>query len=122
MVSTGFSIMLQASQVYIMDRPVFFNYSTSQEITRSPYGIVPGGTHDQMGGSVNAFGENHILLFTIFNPLYPITVDVIRTICSPYGFVQRIVIFRKNGLQVLVEYPLSLFLSTLSWNYAEWPF
>ena len=45
--------------------------------------------------------------------------DVIRTICSPYGFVQRIVIFRKNGLQVLVEYPLSLFLSTLSWNYAE---
>ena len=40
--------------------------------------------------------------------------DVIRTICSPYGFVQRIVIFRKNGLQVLVEYPLSLFLSTLS--------
>ena len=32
--------------------------------------------------------------------------EVIRTICSPYGFVQRIVIFRKNGLQVLVEYPL----------------
>ena len=27
-------MMLQASQVYIMDRPVFFNYSTSQEITR----------------------------------------------------------------------------------------
>jgi hypothetical protein len=31
--------------------------------------------------------------------------DVIRTICSPYGFVQRVVVFRKNGLQVLVEYP-----------------
>ena len=43
-------------------------------VFRSPYGIVPGGTHDQMGGSMNAFGENHILLFTIFNPLYPITV------------------------------------------------
>ena len=25
---------LQTNQVYIMDRPVFFNYSTSQEITR----------------------------------------------------------------------------------------
>ena len=24
----------QTSQVYIMDRPVFFNFSTSQEITR----------------------------------------------------------------------------------------
>ena len=31
--------------------------------------------------------------------------EVIRTICSPYGFVQRVVVFRKNGLQVLVEYP-----------------
>ena len=43
-------------------------------LCRSPYGIVPGGAHDQMGGGMNAFGENHILLFTIFNPLYPITV------------------------------------------------
>lgn len=34
--------------------------------------------------------------------------DVIRTICSPYGFVQRTVIFRKNGLQVLVEYPAQM--------------
>ena len=25
---------VQANQVYIMDRPVFFNFSTSQEITR----------------------------------------------------------------------------------------
>ena len=57
-------------------------------VCRSPYGIVPGGVaHDQMGvggggggggvggvGGMNTFGENHILLFTIFNPLYPITV------------------------------------------------
>lgn len=92
----------QTSQVYIMDRPVFFNFSTSQEITRSPYGISPS-----MGGTIPpdmSDAKNHILLFTIFNPMYPITVDVIRTICSPYGFVQRIVVFRKNGLQVLVEF------------------
>ena len=36
------------------------------------------------------------------------TQEVMRTICSPYGFVQRIVVFRKNGLQVLVEYPSPL--------------
>ncbi|XP_019851800.1 PREDICTED: heterogeneous nuclear ribonucleoprotein L-like [Amphimedon queenslandica] len=90
----------QQHQIFIMDRQVYFNYSTSSEITRSPYGVVPNNT----APDPNEPPENHILLFTIFNPLYPITVDVIRTICTPYGFVQRIVIFRKNGLQVLVEF------------------
>ena len=33
-----------------------------------------------MGGGNTGFGENHILLFTIFNPLYPITV--VRCLCD----------------------------------------
>lgn len=100
--------MAQTHQIYILERPVFFNFSTSQEITRSPYGISPSANMVApgvpMGQGDMMQTVNHILLFTIFNPLYPITVEVIRTICSPYGFVQRIVIFRKNGLQVLVEF------------------
>ncbi len=48
--------------------------------------------------------QNHILLFTIFNPNYPITCEVLNTICSPYGEVLRIVIFRKNGVQAMVEF------------------
>uniref|UniRef100_A0A1B6J8L7 RRM domain-containing protein n=1 Tax=Homalodisca liturata TaxID=320908 RepID=A0A1B6J8L7_9HEMI len=47
---------------------------------------------------------NHVLLFTIVNPLYPITVHVLHTICSPIGQVQRIVIFKKNGVQAMVEF------------------
>ncbi|XP_050080512.1 heterogeneous nuclear ribonucleoprotein L isoform X8 [Anopheles maculipalpis] len=47
---------------------------------------------------------NHILLFTILNPIYPITVDVLHTICQPNGQVQRIVIFKKNGVQAMVEF------------------
>lgn len=47
---------------------------------------------------------NHILLITIINPSYPITVDVIHTICSPNGKVLRIVIFKKNGVQAMVEF------------------
>lgn len=47
---------------------------------------------------------NHILLFTIINPVYPITVDVLHTICNPNGPVQRIVIFKKNGVQAMVEF------------------
>lgn len=47
---------------------------------------------------------NHILLFTIINPFYPITVDVLHKICIPHGQVLRIVIFKKNGVQAMVEF------------------
>jgi len=47
---------------------------------------------------------NHILLFTVLNPTYPITCDVLNTICSPVGKVLRIVIFKKNGVQAMVEF------------------
>ncbi|XP_056638179.1 heterogeneous nuclear ribonucleoprotein L [Diorhabda carinulata] len=47
---------------------------------------------------------NHVLLFTIINPMYPITVDVIHTICQSSGQVLRIVIFKKNGVQAMVEF------------------
>lgn len=47
---------------------------------------------------------NHILLYTIINPAYPITVDVIHTISNPHGQVQRIVVFKKNGVQAMVEF------------------
>ncbi|XP_066900981.1 heterogeneous nuclear ribonucleoprotein L isoform X1 [Halyomorpha halys] len=47
---------------------------------------------------------NNVLLFTVFNPVYPITVDVLHTICTPNGQVLRIVIFKKNGVQAMVEF------------------
>ncbi|XP_043202306.1 heterogeneous nuclear ribonucleoprotein L-like isoform X3 [Amphibalanus amphitrite] len=47
---------------------------------------------------------NHILLMTVVNPVYPITVDVIKTISSSHGQVLRIVIFKKNGVQAMVEF------------------
>ncbi|XP_047364053.1 heterogeneous nuclear ribonucleoprotein L-like isoform X2 [Vespa velutina] len=44
---------------------------------------------------------NHVLLFTIINPVYPITVEVLHAISAPSGQVQRIVIFKKNGVQAM---------------------
>merc|ERR1719495_1210702 len=38
------------------------------------------------------------------NPVYDVTVDVIHAVTSPYGKVLRIVIFRKNGVQTMVEF------------------
>lgn len=37
--------------------------------------------------------------------LYFFSQDVLYTICNNCGPVQRIVIFRKNGVQAMVEYP-----------------
>ncbi|XP_053099323.1 heterogeneous nuclear ribonucleoprotein L-like isoform X2 [Hemicordylus capensis] len=77
--------------VYIAGQQAFFNYSTSKRITR------PGNTDDPSGG-------NKVLLLSIQNPLYPITVDVLYTVCNPVGKVQRIVIFKRNGIQAMVEF------------------
>ncbi|KAK7507044.1 hypothetical protein BaRGS_00001895 [Batillaria attramentaria] len=82
---------VQTSSIYVAGQPAYFNYSTSQKIQR------PGDPEDNRPA-------NHILLFTILNPQYPITVDVMHTICSPYGQVLRIVIFKKNGVQTMVEF------------------
>ncbi|XKL67566.1 hypothetical protein PGB90_003057 [Kerria lacca] len=49
---------------------------------------------------------NHVLLYTILNPHYPITTEVINNISSRIGKVNRIVIFRKRAVQAMVEYPL----------------
>ncbi|XP_018965175.1 heterogeneous nuclear ribonucleoprotein L isoform X1 [Cyprinus carpio] len=79
------------NQIYIAGRPSYINYSTSQKISR------PSNSDDTR--SVNS-----VLLLTIMNPIYPITTDVLYTICNNCGPVQRIVIFRKNGVQAMVEF------------------
>ncbi|XP_056329339.1 heterogeneous nuclear ribonucleoprotein L2 isoform X2 [Danio aesculapii] len=79
------------NQIYIAGHPAFVNYSTSQKISR------PGDPDD-------ARSVNNVLLLTIMNPIYPITSDVLYTICNNCGPVQRIVIFRKNGVQAMVEF------------------
>ncbi|XP_075452522.1 heterogeneous nuclear ribonucleoprotein L-like isoform X2 [Ascaphus truei] len=77
--------------VHIAGQQAFFNYSTSKRITR------PANTEDPSGG-------NKVLLLSIQNPLYPITVDVLYSVCNPVGKVERIVIFKRKGIQAMVEF------------------
>ncbi|XP_071961968.1 heterogeneous nuclear ribonucleoprotein L-like [Antedon mediterranea] len=77
--------------VNVAGTPAFFNYSTSSKIKR------PGDGLDESGA-------NNVLLFTILNPRYPITTDVLHSICKGYGEVLRIVVFKKNGVQAMVEF------------------
>ncbi|GLD59326.1 heterogeneous nuclear ribonucleoprotein L-like protein, partial [Lates japonicus] len=53
--------------VYIAEQQAFFNFSTSQRITR------PTSADDPTSG-------NKVLLLSIQNPLYPITTDVLYTV------------------------------------------
>ncbi|XP_051237265.1 heterogeneous nuclear ribonucleoprotein L-like isoform X2 [Dicentrarchus labrax] len=77
--------------VCIAEQQAFFNFSTSQRITR------PTNSDDPTSG-------NKVLLLSIQNPLYPITTDVLYTVCNPIGNVLRIVIFKRNGIQAMVEF------------------
>lgn len=78
-------------------------------------------SHQKFCLDSNEERENHVLLITVLNPAYPITCvsyhtihpfvivtlllqDVIHQICSPQGKVMRVVIFKKNGVQAMVEF------------------
>ena len=47
----------------------------------------------------------------IENATYPVNVEALNTVFSPYGFVQKIAIFEKNG-QTQVTYISSILLHT----------
>ena len=46
-----------------------------------------------------------VVSLQIENQIYPVTVDPLHTVFSPYGAVQKIAIFEKNnGWQALIQY------------------
>ncbi|XP_078440895.1 polypyrimidine tract-binding protein 1 isoform X2 [Wolffia australiana] len=50
--------------------------------------------------------ESNVLLASIENMQYAVTVDVLHTVFSAFGAVQKIAIFEKNGgTQALIQYP-----------------
>jgi len=97
------AVMMHAKStpVYIRGKEIHFNYSKSQNIN----------VNARQGPS-EPVGVSNVLLSTILNPAFPITVDVMHTIMSPYGTVCRIVIFNKNGVQALVEFDNTLSAAT----------
>lgn len=48
--------------------------------------------------------------------LFSVLQEVLHTISAPSGQVQRIVIFKKNGVQAMVEYPFAIQPSSFSMN------
>jgi RNA recognition motif-containing protein len=76
-------------QASIKGKHVFFQYSNKDTITSQPQHETP----------------NHILLVTIQNMIYPVTIEILHTVFSKYGAVRRLNMFNKNGAnQALIEY------------------
>lgn len=71
------------NQVYIAGRPCYINYSTSQKISR------PGDSSD-------APSVNNILLFTIMNPIYPITTVTQLLKLYSYGNMMLPAVLRRK--------------------------
>jgi len=86
----------QKDVVNVRHYPTLFNYSKSQKIELP----IRHNETDQRGDAK----EHNIILFTIRKPMYPITVDVMHTICKQFGKVKKIVVFRKSVLQSMVEF------------------
>lgn len=108
----GSKSCVDSGRIYIGGTPAYVNYSTSQRIDRQNNagpraGPTAGGPYQGGRGGMRPEKNqppNHILLFTIMEPIHPITVDVMKTICTAYGKIARIVIFRKSGVQSMVEF------------------
>uniref|UniRef100_A0A667XDS4 Heteroous nuclear ribonucleoprotein L like n=1 Tax=Myripristis murdjan TaxID=586833 RepID=A0A667XDS4_9TELE len=92
--------------VCIAGQRAFFNFSTSQRISR------PTSVDDPASG-------NKVLLLSIQNPLYPITTDVLYTVCNPVGNVLRIVIFKRNGIQAMPSRLNVVRNDNASWDYTK---
>ncbi|PWS20836.1 hypothetical protein DKP78_26720, partial [Enterococcus faecium] len=50
--------------------------------------------------------ESNVLLASVENMQYVVTIDVLHEVYSAFGFVKKIAIFEKNsGFQAFIQYP-----------------
>ncbi|CDW55109.1 RRM 5 and RRM 1 and RRM 6 domain containing prote in [Trichuris trichiura] len=79
-----------SADIIVAGRPAFFSYSNMQRIPRR---------------GLESERPSNVLIMYVHNAKYPITTEVINQICKPIGQVSRIIISRRDGIQVLVEFP-----------------
>lgn len=108
--SISFMQYYSTIQANIRGRNVYPQFSSHQELSSSS-GVIPA--HNTAGGGGGGGGDangnqgtpNRILLVTINNAIYPITVDILYQVFGSHGMVEKIVIFSKTkGLQALIQY------------------
>jgi len=76
-------------QAAIRGKPCYVQYSSHTELT------VPQEEQET---------PNHILLVSVINLVYPVTIDILHQVFSKYGSIKKIIIFSKKGFQSLIEF------------------
>ncbi|KAK8921552.1 hypothetical protein KSP39_PZI020206 [Platanthera zijinensis] len=93
------------------DLNIKFQSHRSRDYTNPYLPVNPSAIEGTLQPTVGADGrkkepESNVLLASIENMQYAVTVDVLHTVFSAFGTVQKIAIFEKNGgMQALVQYP-----------------
>ncbi|XP_026386275.1 polypyrimidine tract-binding protein homolog 1-like isoform X3 [Papaver somniferum] len=93
------------------DLNIKFQSHRSRDYTNPYLPVNPSAIEGTMQPVVGPDGkrkepESNVLLASIENLQYAVTVDVLHTVFSAFGTVQKIAIFDKNGgMQALVQYP-----------------
>ncbi|KAJ3670920.1 hypothetical protein LUZ60_008346 [Juncus effusus] len=91
------------------DITVKFQSHRSRDFT-NPYLPVAPSAIDSAGqlsqSGKNNEPESNVLLASIENMQYAVSIDALHTVFSAFGMVQKIALFEKsNGLQALIQYP-----------------
>uniref|UniRef100_A0A6N2L0Z8 RRM domain-containing protein n=1 Tax=Salix viminalis TaxID=40686 RepID=A0A6N2L0Z8_SALVM len=93
------------------DLNIKFQSHRSRDYTNPYLPVNPTAIDGPVQSTVGADGkrkepESNVLLASIENMQYAVTVDVLHTVFSGFGNVQKIAIFEKNGgTQALIQYP-----------------
>ncbi|GER45838.1 polypyrimidine tract-binding protein-like [Striga asiatica] len=81
----------------LISRFCHLGFSEAQQLNTNP-ALGPDGKKKEL--------ESNVLLASMENMQYTVTVDVLHTVFSAFGTVQKIAIFEKNGgTQALIQYP-----------------
>ncbi|CAM6039755.1 unnamed protein product [Sphagnum compactum] len=93
------------------DLNVKFQSHRSRDYTNPYLPVAPSAIDGSGQFSIGPDGkrrepESNVLLVSIENMQYAVTLDVLHTVFSAFGTVQKIAIFEKTaGFQALVQYP-----------------
>ncbi|XP_061979553.1 polypyrimidine tract-binding protein homolog 1-like isoform X1 [Populus nigra] len=93
------------------DLNIKFQSHRSRDYTNPYLPVNPTAIEGPVQPTVGADGkkkepESNVLLASIENMQYAVTIDVLHTVFSAFGTVQKIAIFEKNGgTQALIQYP-----------------
>ncbi|KAM0936770.1 putative RNA recognition motif domain, nucleotide-binding alpha-beta plait domain superfamily [Dioscorea sansibarensis] len=105
------SCILRISFSAHTDLNIKFQSYRSRDYTNPYLPVNPSAIEGTLQPTVGPDGkkkepESNVLLASIENMQYAVTVEVLHTVFSAFGSVQKIAIFEKNGAtQALIQYP-----------------